>query len=326
MDFKEMARENQILKIRVGSHLFGTSTPDSDEDFFGIFMPPDETIFGFQRCDEVDLGFVDKDDTGRNTKEAVDFKIHDYRKFLRTVSENNPNFIHAMFVNEENILFTDEYGFARRLLEIRDRIVHKGAYKRFVAYAHSQQHKMRIKPLNYAALENGLVFLEILDGDKVMADAISSQFELGYGVFKDSGKGKHIQCGDLQFERGIFIRKARKMIRERLSRATNRHVLFTRFGYDSKFASNLIHLLMAGRELMDTGKLVFPLTYAQDVLDVKNGKYTIEQISEWSDELLEEARAAYEKSDLPAKPWDGVEEFAMRELYEWSQMTTRMKG
>jgi len=42
--------------------------------------------------------------------------------------------------------------------------------------------------------------------------------------------------------------------------------------------------------------------------------------------LLEEARAAYEKSDLPAKPWDGVEEFAMRELYEWSQMTTRMKG
>jgi len=33
MDFKELAKENSILKIRVGSHLFGTDTPDSDIDY-----------------------------------------------------------------------------------------------------------------------------------------------------------------------------------------------------------------------------------------------------------------------------------------------------
>lgn len=324
MDFKKMAQANQILKIRVGSHLFGTSTPDSDEDYFGVFLPPDETIYGFQRCDEVDLGITDKDDTGRNTANAVDFKIHDYRKFLKTVGENNPNFIHAIFVNDENILFKDKFGFADRMLALKDRIVHKGAYRRFVKYADSQRHKMRIKPANYAALENGLSLLEgYWDDHQVLADVVNAaQPE---SSFVDSGKGKHVKCGDLYFERGVFVKKAKRMIRERLSKATNRAVLFTKYGLDVKFASNLIHLLMAGRELMETGALVFPLTYAQDVLDVKMGKYSMQDIENWADDLVEDARQAYEKSDLPVHPWAGLEEFAMRELYVWSQKTTRLR-
>lgn len=236
MDFKAMARANQILKIRVGSHLFGTSTPESDEDYFGVFMPPDETIFGFQKCDEVDLGFVDKDDTGRNTKSAVDFKIHDYRKFIKLVMENNPNFIQSIFVDRKNILEKDEHGFADRLLSLRDRIVHKGAYRKFVAYAHSQQHKMKIKPANYAALELGLGILGNFGNHQVMADVMAGKEKhepvYGQDSFVDSGKGKHIRCGDLSIERGVFVTKAKKMIRERLSKATSRAVLYTKFGYD----------------------------------------------------------------------------------------------
>lgn len=53
MDFKEIANKNKILEIRVGSHLFGTDTPDSDLDLFGIFMPSEELVYGFQHCEEV---------------------------------------------------------------------------------------------------------------------------------------------------------------------------------------------------------------------------------------------------------------------------------
>ena len=329
MDFEKWARKHMILKIRVGSHLFGTSTPDSDEDYLGVFMPPDDTIFGFQKCEEVDLGVVDKDDTGRNTKDAIDFKVHDYRKFAKTVMENNPNFIHAIFVNEENILFKDEHGFADRLLALKHQIVHKGAYRRFVKYAESQIHKMRIKPENYKALEGGLETLELLFSDNdVMADVITrcNAIDGGKGSpFVGGDKSKHIKCGDLNFERGVFVKKAKKMIRHRLDNATSRVVLFTRFGYDTKFASNLIHLLMSGRELMDTGEIKFPLTYAQDVLDVKQGKYTAAQIEEWAEQLKEEARVAYEKTEVRAKPGYHLEQFIMRELYKWSQMTTELR-
>ena len=50
MDARVKAEENRILEVRVGSHLFGTDTPESDLDLFGVFMPWDENLFGFQRC------------------------------------------------------------------------------------------------------------------------------------------------------------------------------------------------------------------------------------------------------------------------------------
>lgn len=314
MDFKKVAQDNAILKIRVGSHLFGTSTPESDEDYLGVFMPPEETVFGFQRCEEVDLGVKIKDDTGRNTKDAVDFKAHDYRKFVRLVVENNPNFLHAIFVNEENILFKDEDGFARRLLSIRNKIPYKGAFQRFVCYADSQLHKMRIKPANYKALEEGLAILDESHDYKVIADLVQVTKK---SPFRNQGKGKHIWLGDLSIERGVFVKKARKMVRRRLNNATNRATLFTKYGYDLKFASNLIHLLMSGRELMETGTITFPLSYAQDILEVKQGRYTIDEILEWAEQLREDARAAYNETKLQSRPWSEAESFVISELRKW---------
>lgn len=333
MDFKKMAEENRILEVRIGSHLFGTNTPDSDLDLFGVFMPCDETLFGFQRCEEVDLGTACKDDTGRNTKDAVDRKLHDFRKFVRLLMQNNPNILHVIMADERNIVFKDEHGFAERLFEMGPKFPHKGAHHRFVKYAEAQGHKMRIKPQNYRALEEGLEVLEQLDNNQVLADVVrfcdeAQKRGIGVGVpFKDSGKGKHIQCGDLHFERGVFVKKAKKMIRERLSKATGRHVLFTKFGYDVKFASNLIQLLNEGIELMETGWIQMPLAYAQDILDVKAGKYTAEQIAEWSEQLVEEARRAYERTDLPAHPPAAeIEEFLMLEVWRWASDRTRFWG
>jgi len=317
MDFREVAQDNMILKVRVGSHLFGTSTSESDEDYLGIFMPPEETVFGFQRCEEVDLGVKVKDDTGRNTKDAVDFKAHDYRKFIRLVVENNPNLLHALFVNEENILFEDKDGFAHRLLSIRDKIPYKGAFYRFIRYADSQLHKMRIKPINYKALEEGLAILDKFHDHKVMADLVQTMEE---SPFRDDGRGKCIRLGDLSIERGTFVKKARKMVRHRLNNATNRATLFTRYGYDLKFASNLIHLLMSGRELMETGTITFPLSYAQDILEVKQGKYTIDEVLEWAEQLKKDAQAAHEKTKLQSKPWSEAESFVIGELRRWIKL------
>jgi len=42
---KARAQENQILEVRVGSHLFGTDNEDSDLDLFGVYMPWDELVY-----------------------------------------------------------------------------------------------------------------------------------------------------------------------------------------------------------------------------------------------------------------------------------------
>jgi hypothetical protein len=84
---------------------------------------------------------------------------------------------------------------------------------------------------------------------------------------------------------------------------------------NTKFASNLIQLLMEGIELMNTGRIQMPLVYRLPILDIKNGKYSVEEIMEWADVLVEEARAAYEISKLPAEPRSKeIEAFAIEEV------------
>ena len=103
MDFRKLATDNKILEIRVGSHLFGTDTEDSDLDLYGIFMPFDEIVFGSYQCTEVKSDVLSKDETGRNTKDAVDKTITEYRKYIKLALQNNPNILHTLFVDDKNV-------------------------------------------------------------------------------------------------------------------------------------------------------------------------------------------------------------------------------
>lgn len=323
MDFSEKAKKNVILKVRVGSHLFGTDTEESDLDMYGIFMPFDEIVYGSYKCENVNLDTVAKDGTGRNTKDAVDYSLTEYRKFVRLAMENNPNVLHLLFADEKNILKIDDYG--RRLLAKADIFPHKGLHKKFMGYAKSQMHKMTLKPENHAKLELGLEVLSIVDNDRVLADVmmkhkmdnpdrkVSKDFP-----FQDLGKGKHIQCGDLHLERGLSVSRARKMIQTRLDNASHRAENYKKFGFDAKYASNLIHLLMEGREFLETGQVQFPLSYRQEILDIKQGKYSLAEINEWAEDLIMLSESAYERTKLPSKPrTEEIESFMMFEVKKY---------
>lgn len=324
MDFNKKANQNKILEIRVGSHLFGTNTPESDLDLYGLFMPFDEIVYGSYRCEEVKENVVSKDESGKNTKDAIDKTIVEYRKFISLALQNNPNILHVLFVNKENILYQDDLGFSKRLLDKAELFPHCGAHHRFVKYADSQRHKMRIKPENYSALNDGLDLLELFDDNKVMADVVLSGTTISGKTtpFIDHGQGKHVSCGDIFIERGTFVKKARRVIKDRLSKATNRVALFTKYGYDVKFSSNLIQLLLEGIELLKTGRIEFPLAYRQDILNVKSGKYTVDEILKWADSLVEESRNAFNNTKLPKEPrTKEIELFAMNEVKKYLHWT-----
>lgn len=298
MDFKELAENSRILEIRVGSHLFGTNLPDADEDFAGIFMPSKELLYGFQQCNEVKFDIVAKDKFGRNTAEAVDRTIYEFRKFCRLALQNNPNILHILFADDRSVVFFDSFGFGQRLREKKDLFLHKGCYHRFVSYAKTQKHKMIIRNEHLSELEEGLEILETTPDHMVMADLRSRKPFLVHG----DPLGKHIKLGDLCFEAGVFAKKARRMIQERLSKATNRAGLMRKYGFDTKFASNLIHLLREGIDILRFHKLTFPLPYAQDIIDIKQGKYSAEDIIAWSDELEAMAASEFTISTLRTEP------------------------
>ena len=168
MKERDMAEKNKILVIKTGSHLYGTNTPESDEDYVGVFIPDKEYVMGMKRVDEVDFSVVSKKDDGKNDKDAVDYKLYSLQKFMRLASENNPNILEMLFVNQENIISINDFG--QRFLDNSSLFVHKGLKHKFTGYATSQKHKMVMRSGNYNELKYVYKFLGEQDPKSVIVE------------------------------------------------------------------------------------------------------------------------------------------------------------
>jgi len=318
---KEQAEANRILEIKTGSHLYGTNVETSDEDYAGIFMPSEEYVFGLKNVAEVDLGVVDKGADGKNTAEAIDRKLYEFRKFINLAMANNPNIIEMLFVEEKNIIFCNDVG--RKLLEHNHLFPSKQAAQKFIGYAKSQRHKMIIRRDHFNELRAGHSLLEKLDDKIVMAEVVKESMnkvritdnvaDSYTTLFKK--RGSHILCGDINFEPGIYVKKARKMLKERIDKVTNRKELVLKYGFDTKFGAHLIRLLTEGITLLETGRITFPLPNKDELLSIRNGDLTIEEIIEYSESLENRINLAIEKTSLPATPpYAKIEAFVIEQM------------
>jgi len=306
--------ENVVLEVKSGSHLYGTNTPESDRDYMGIFMPPEEYVFGLKTVKEVDCSIKSKDKSGRNDKDAVDVKLYEFRHFVKLALANNPNILEVLFVGEDAIVSCTETG--RELLKNRHLFPSRQSHKRFSAYARGQRHKMIMRGEHRESLlEAESVLSELIDhgNDKM----VMAELSLEKGPF---GRVKnHIQVGDLLIEPGVYVKKAYKMVKHRLDNATSRSTLMDKYGYDTKFASHLIRLLLENNRMLKTSELVFPLPEEerQTVLDIKLGKWDMEKVVKYSEELEAESDSLVLSSSLPANArYQDVESMVIRMMRE----------
>lgn len=308
MNLKKIATDNKILEIKIGSHLYGTNTPTSDVDYSGVFLPTKELVFGFQRVEEIDLSVTDKDEAGKNTQNAIDKKLYEFRKFVKLAMDNNPNIIEQLFINEANIIYINDIG--RALLAERYKFPHQGLVKKFKGYAFSQKHKMIIRTEKFHELENAFNYLKDYADQKAILVELRDKF-LPFMKFNND----YCVIGDLNLQKSLLVKKAVSMIEERLSKVSNRKTLITKHGYDTKFASHLIRLLLEGKELINTGEIIFPLSYRQTILDIKQGKWTIKEVLDYADLLEVEIDKAAEKSELPKEArFNEIEKFTINLL------------
>lgn len=313
-----------ILKIRTGSHLYGTNTETSDEDFSGIFLPSPYEVFGFETIEEIDNSIVSKDAEGRNTKDAIDFKCYEFRKFCKLALDCNPNILEHLFVNKENCLFASEVG--NKLLSLNNYFLGKqNIFTKYSSYAKSQGHKMRLKPENYENLKIVLEFLYDYIGTKSIINMSNKEeqvkarqllVELATDInekkmpieFKDS----FIKIGDLNFNKNINIKNTINSIETRINNAGSRKILWEQFGFDTKFGANLIRLLLEGIELLTDECLTFPLKEKELVLNIKQGKYSLDEVLSLSEQLSDKLGVAYNSSSLPLKSnYSKIQEFVI---------------
>ena len=300
---KEIVEHNKILEIRVGSHLYGTSTPTSDEDFSGVFIPPKSYYFGLDKVEEADLSIVSRLENGRNAPDAIDRKFYELRKFVKLAMDNNPNIIEQLFVEEENIIFIRHQG--RELLNNRHLFLHKGLEKRFKGYAISQKKKMFVKRDNMLDIEAGLRILQEMANDTnpkaYLAEHLVGLLG-GIGSPFKAHSDLHINIGDIHVQKNITFLKAIEQLENRVSKFSGRKEMVDEFGYDTKFGMHLIRLLLEGKELLETGTLNFPLKNVDLLMGIRNGHYSLNEVDEMATEIEIEIDNMVEKSYLPSSP------------------------
>jgi predicted nucleotidyltransferase len=143
---QEMAQRNLIYKVRTGSHMYGTRTENSDDDFTGIFIPFKDYVMGLKTCEQVELSTKKSSEGRRNVKEDVDFVVYSLPKFIHLCLGNNPNIIELLYAPKNCKLL--ETSFSRDLILNRNLFLSKRCYHTFKGYAYSQRIKLEVKKEN----------------------------------------------------------------------------------------------------------------------------------------------------------------------------------
>ena len=89
-----------------------------------------------------------------------------------------------------------------------------------------------------------------------------------------------------------------------------RKALVDKYGYDTKNAAHLIRLLRMGIEFLQTGELEVLRSDNKQLLEIKRGEWTLEQVKTEAEHQFKRAEAAYDRSTLPTK----IDQVAVNEL------------
>ncbi len=75
-----------------------------------------------------------------------------------------------------------------------------------------------------------------------------------------------------------------------------------KYGYDCKHAMHLVRLMRMAHEILDTGKVIVKRPDRGELLAIRNGAWTYEQLIEWAEKQDAELESVYQASTLRHAP------------------------
>lgn len=130
-----------ILKAYRGSIAHGMyqeNLTHDDKDIMGIFVTPEDELFGLGNIETVERMISIPDENGKMI--LWDVVYYSLRKFLSLVLKQNPNVLTMLWAKPAHYLKTTELG--NILISKRAALLSKDVYISFVGYARGQMHRM----------------------------------------------------------------------------------------------------------------------------------------------------------------------------------------
>ncbi len=143
---QHLVMDNCIAIMRVGSNLYGTVTPESDDDFTGIFIAPESYKLGRKHIDFLEMKSNKSSSGKRNQKGDLDCTFYELDKWFGLLSNNNPNQLELLFVNKLNLIHTTP--IFEEILKNRALFISTKCRHSFSGYAFSQLKRNECKSGN----------------------------------------------------------------------------------------------------------------------------------------------------------------------------------
>lgn len=283
-----------IFECSVGSKLYGTNRPDSDDDFMGVFLPSTEDLLALFPG-PTELSYDVKVSTGeRNTAGDVDRKYYSLQKFLIMAMQGQSKQLEMLFA-PRNLWVQHTPEWEAVLANIHF-FLSQNSVKPFIEFAISQSHKAAVKGENLNLMRDLSAKLEKAPPSKplktTLTEEMTSQLKMitledGCAGFELAGR-KYL----LSMKTKDFVVRIKKLIDQYGTRSQKA----ASDGLDFKSLSHAYRLILETETLLKTGELSFPLPKEQVefLKKVRAGTYEADYFTE-----LQEMKASLSKISSP---------------------------
>lgn len=307
-----------IVCIKFGSHLFGTSTPNSDLDFKSVFVPSSRDIL-LQRVRGTVSNQRPKADGEKNYAGEIDEEAYSLQKFLGLAADGQTVALDMLFAPRWAMTRSpaDEWVEIERN---RHRLVTRKSTA-FVGYCRQQANKYGIKGSRVAAARQALGLLEdaleqhgttakLGEIEPLIAAAVMGAEHMAlldiegatdiHGVKRTV---RHWEVCNRKLPLTQTIKASAEIIRRLVGEYEHRALQAERNeGVDWKALSHAVRVAEEAIELMGTGTLTFPRPNAGYLRAIKSGVIPYANVAAEIERLLPEVEDAATRSDLPDEP------------------------
>ena len=266
-----------------GSIAYGTNNENSDIDIRGFYLEDKNEFLTLNEIQEI------------YTDNNTDTILYSFKKFIKLLINCNPNIIELLGTNQEHILYSNHIG--NLLKQNYNLFLSKKAYVTFIGYATSQLRRLE----NALSIDNKNE--QILESIKSSLLIDSNKFNGEFDIYLDDDNLKcNINGNNISLKYLIsFIKNLNTTVNnfDKLNYRNNKKD--TEHLY--KHAMHLIRLYLMGIDILKNQKIN---TYRKDehqlLMDIRNGKLTMQEIFNLKNELHKQIHAVYKDCTLPEYP------------------------
>lgn len=272
-----------LYLCKFGSHLYGTHSEYSDTDYKGIFLPSKESLLLGEKCKS--LHFSSGNNRGKNTIEDVDIDLWSLHYFLELVKKGETNALDLLFsLSNLNCLeHIDERMY--RLFKNPLRLFNPYNANAFIGYATGQAKKYGLKGTKVGILKRIVEYLEGVEKEinerdwklqkklREVAPEILHKFKDDSYCFNKivNDENALVICGKVHLY-SITLEEFIARIKREYEKFGERAKLAEQNdSVDWKAVSHAKRAIDQMKELLLTGKIVFPLKTREEIKKIKNG-------------------------------------------------------